>query len=278
METNKMEDTELIARIERAARDGAREGVLEELKQLPTEKASGARVVTRFATKLVILIILIALAAFLISSILPALNPFNKIKEQLGFENPALNHDLVISDSGLLGYTAADFADAILSDQKQLKKIEVFSTEVSEATTITDAGLLKIKLFSKSQVITYNGTATYVVDLSGISRDDIELDKDTLTVKLYIPHAQRSSLDLPSDKVMFADAENGLLAIGKIKLSAEEQNQIRTEAENKMKEKLEEDNILDEADRFAKLTVWELFQPVIAEAGKGFTLEVDFRE
>jgi hypothetical protein len=44
-----------------------------------------------------------------------------------------------------------------------------------------------------------------------------------------------------------------------------------------MEEKLKEDNVLETADRFAKLAVWEMYSPIIKGVGKDCSLEVEFR-
>ena len=45
----------------------------------------------------------------------------------------------------------------------------------------------------------------------------------------------------------------------------------------KMEQKLEEDHVIDQADRFAKLAVWELYSPIIKSVAKDVSLEVEFR-
>ncbi len=45
-----------------------------------------------------------------------------------------------------------------------------------------------------------------------------------------------------------------------------------------MTEKLEEENTADEAERFAKLSVWEIYQPIINTVTKGYSLEIDIKQ
>ena len=44
-----------------------------------------------------------------------------------------------------------------------------------------------------------------------------------------------------------------------------------------MEEKLKSDNVQATADRFAVLTVWELYSPIIKGVAKDYSLEVVFR-
>lgn len=65
----------------------------------------------------------------------------------------------------ILGYTAADFQDAILGDSEHLKKLEVYKINVSDAVQLTDTGLTNLKIFTKTQLLIFKGMATYTVDL-----------------------------------------------------------------------------------------------------------------
>lgn len=78
---------------------------------------------------------------------------------------------MVLENSGFLGYKAADFYDAILGDTNQLKKLEVYEAKISDATKITNTGLGNLAIFTKTQLVTFNGTAKYTVDLSKISKE-----------------------------------------------------------------------------------------------------------
>ena len=44
-----------------------------------------------------------------------------------------------------------------------------------------------------------------------------------------------------------------------------------------MQEKLDEENVIEEADRFAKMSVWEIYQPIIDKVTTGYSLEVEFK-
>jgi len=60
-------------------------------------------------------------------------------------------------------------------------------------------------------------------------------------------------------------------------IGKEQISQIQAGAREKMEERLKEDNVLETADRFAKLAVWEMYSPIIKGVGKDCSLEVEFR-
>ena len=187
-------------------------------------------------------------------------------------------HDLTLENFGILGYKAVDFQDAILGDSSKLKKIEVYRQEVSDATTTTDTGLFNLSVFSKNQIITYKGTAVYTVDLSGMKNSDIVLDEENRIVTIYIPHAKQEEINILEKDINYGDVEKGLLAIGDIKMTPEQLNEIQAGARAKMQEKLNEQKVLENADRFAKLSVWELYSPIIKNVSKNYSLEVEFKD
>ena len=173
--------------------------------------------------------------------------------------------------------TTADFSEAILTRTEQKKKIEVFEAEVTDVVKLSDEGLLSLPVFSKSQLITFNGSVIYTVDLTGMSESDIELDESAKKVTLWIPHAEQGEINIPASEMEFGDVEKGFLAFGELKLSVEDEAKIEMEAEKKMMETLLREQTLAQADRFAKMTVWEIFQPFVAKVSPEYTFEVSFK-
>lgn len=186
----------------------------------------------------------------------------------------ATNHDQILKNNGLFGFQAVDYADVILSNQKDLKLLEVYEVTLTDAVTITDAGLLGWKIFEKSQIVTYNGTAIYVVDLSQLSKKDIIVDRENKKVILDIPNATMRAINIDEREIQFADVERGLMAFGQMKLTLERVKEMQEFLRSKMEEKLVERNEAEKANQFAEKAVWEIFQPLISKSNQGYTLEV----
>ncbi len=257
-------EAEFLKKVEKAAQKGAKAG----------SRKSG------FLSMIItIAVILLALygAKYYISQ--KWTNFTAELKEQFSREESADAHDMVLENDGIFGYTAADFAEAILGDEKGLTELEVYEAEISDAVTITDTGLLNLKVLSKNQLITYHGIATYTVDLSGLSKDDIELDEENKTVTLRIPHAKlKTPVNIPSDKIEFSDPTRGWLAFGKMNFTPEESAEVQTEAEKRMEEKLEELNSAEKADEFAIMNIWKIYQPLVSSVSPEYELQIEFQE
>ena len=192
-------------------------------------------------------------------------------------ETAVEDHDLTLINHRIFGYKVADFAEAVLGDEEQLKKLEVYSREVSDVATLTQAGLFKIKAFSKYQLITYNGKAIYTVDLSGLTADDITLDEETKTVTMKVPAPVLEPINIPSESIQFGDVEKEAFAFGNIKLTPEQQAEVETQAKERMLQKLEEENVIEDARMAAEHSIWEIFQPMISNLSSKYTLKVEFR-
>ncbi|MBR1571483.1 MAG: DUF4230 domain-containing protein [Lachnospiraceae bacterium] len=200
----------------------------------------------------------------------------NDVKDQLKQGAAADSHDLVLDDDGLRGYTSADFAEAVLGDTEQLKKVEVYQAQVSDAVTLTDTGLLNFKIFNKSQVLTYNGTVVYTVDLAKLNKASIDYDEQNKVVTMYIPKPEREEINIPADKIQYNDPEKGLLALGDINIKPEDITKLENGAREKMEAKLTETGQDEYANRFAKMTIWEMYQPLISKLAPSVKLEVEF--
>ena len=253
---------EFLAKVEEAAREGAKQGSKGRRDISPLEML-----------KTVILIALIAGVGFIVYRF----NNFTgNIQELVQRDVPVEERDLTLENQGILGYTAADFQEAILGDSKQLKKLEVFTTDISGATTLVDTGLGNLKVFTKTQLITYKGSANYTVDLGELEKDDITLDEETKTVHMRIPHAVQEEININENEMEVGDVDRGILGIGEISITPEENQQLQSEARKKMQETLDAENMISEADRFAKMSVWEIYQPIINKVTSGYSLKVEF--
>lgn len=197
------------------------------------------------------------------------------LKGLVARNTPVEDHDLTLENNGFLGYTVADFQEAILGDSEQLKKLEVYKIDVSDAVQLTDTGLAKLKIFTKTQLLTYKGTATYTVDLGKLTKDDITLDEEKMTVHLKVPEVVLEPINIDEKDIEFGDVERGLLGIGKMSMKPEDMAKIQEEARNKMNEKLEEQKSSEVAERFAKMSVWEIYQPIVDTVTSGYSLDVE---
>ena len=191
---------------------------------------------------------------------------------------PVEDHDLTLDNDGIFGFTVADFEEAILGEATRRKLLIVEEQEVYVNTTITETGLFNLGVFNKAQALTIHGTGQYTVDLTEISKGDISLDEETYELTIRIPHAQLHRVSFDPSKTEVGDTDKGWLAFGEIKLNAEQQKNFEVEATEKLTEKLTDPARFREADRFARLSAYETYQPIIRTVSPAYKVVIEFQE
>ncbi|MBQ9062172.1 MAG: DUF4230 domain-containing protein [Eubacterium sp.] len=165
---------------------------------------------------------------------------------------------------------------AVLGTALQKKELVVFEQHLSDIIKVTDDGKLPFNLSAKYQYIKYSGTATYTVDLSGINDDTLRVDEDTKTLTIYIPHAVEN-LEINEEETQADDTENvGIFSIGDLRQTEQERTEVIADVKQNMEQKLKDDKIIENADRMAKLSVWEIYQPIVSKVSPEYTVVVEF--
>lgn len=94
------------------------------------------------------------------------------------------------------------------------------------------------------------------------------MNKVTGTVTITIPKPEVDSISIDRDKTTYETTDNGLLRFGDIKLKADEYNFIEKEVMVKMKDKLKEEDVFNQAVDNAKNNLKNLLQSVSSDPSK----------
>lgn len=181
-----------------------------------------------------------------------------------------------VIDEHFTGYTALDFKNVVLGAAVEHQELIVMEQPLEVETEITKAGLGNLTIFSKVKNVTYAGTGVYTVDMSNIDEQHIDVDMNNKIVKIKIPHTVLQYVNLDVENIQFEDTEKGLLALGDLSLTAEQTNSIEQSVRNSMKERLDSEDLYAEADEFAILKTWQIFQPLISAVSPEFIVETVF--
>lgn len=181
---------------------------------------------------------------------------------------PDFRVDLPDSLEGLLpdetmGYNSVDFSNAILGESREQKELVVMEQDVEVTSQVTQ-DLLNISLFSKQKIIHSFGTGVYTVDLNDLTPQDIVLNEATFIITVAVPHAKLSYVSVDVDKTEFEDTKKALLAVGDIKLTAEQQQVLNESVDAALNQRLSDPALLAKADEIALNKVRELFQAAIS--------------
>ena len=183
-------------------------------------------------------------------------------------------HDLTLENNGIFGYTATDFEDVILGQATRQKLLIVDEQEVTVTSITTNAGLFNWSVFSKAQSETIYGTGEYTIDLTEITKDDIEFDEENYTITIHVPYPELHNVIFDPSKTKISDTEKGLLAFGEIKLTNEQRQEYEVKAIEQLKERLGEDDYYEKAARFAKLSAYEVYQPLVSSVSPAYKVEI----
>lgn len=199
----------------------------------------------------------------------------NKASEPVA---PVEDHDLTMENNGIFGFTVADFQEPILGEATRQQKLIVEEQEVYVNTTITETGLFNWGVFNKQQALTIHGTGEYTIDLAEVHPSDITLNEDTYELTIRIPHAELNNVFFDPGKTEVGDSQNGWLAFGDIKLTAEQQQEFEVKAKEELGTKLDEEERYTQADRFAKLSAFEIYQPLVKTVSPAYKVVIEFQD
>lgn len=156
-----------------------------------------------------------------------------------------------------------EFRPVLLGEAQLEKKLLIMTQKATAPQTAKKDGLWSIPVFKQTKVIIFHGEGNYTVDLSSLSSRDFEIDDDNRNITINIPKPQLSVKLLPQETEFF-DSSNGMLRFGDMEITPELMTTLESQGIERITEILESDtNAWDTAIRFAKLSVKEIYEPVI---------------
>ncbi|SFR81265.1 DUF4230 domain-containing protein [[Clostridium] aminophilum] len=166
----------------------------------------------------------------------------------------------------------ASFQEAIVDAPIREKNLVVCTRKVDHIMKLVDDGFF-MEIGKKAQLVRYAGVASYSVDLGGLCEQNVSVDEDRKVVTIEVP---KPVMDIRLNEADTKQSEtiHGVLAFGDPKLSEEESSTLRCKVLTDMEKTLEEENSQADAERFAKLSVWEIYQRVVSSVSPEYTVDV----
>ena len=106
-----MDNNEYLNRVKEAAKEGAKEAVTENARKI---KGRGGFLRINLSSVLMIAVLLCG-----VYFVRDMKSNIKDIKEQFTVVKPVRDHDMTIDNNGFLGFTVADFQDAILGASRK---------------------------------------------------------------------------------------------------------------------------------------------------------------
>lgn len=242
---------------------------LEKIVKKSVKKANRSNRIFNIITRLILPLLIIGFLGY------SYYNLKKSVDRNFTFLSPANAHDLTLEDHGVFGYKAVDFSKVILGKAQKESLLIVDEQNASVNSTVTDAGFLKLGIFSKNQNITYYGKGIYTIDLSKLTEDDISLDDSDYTVTITVPYPELHEVSFDPNKTVVGDVDRGWLAFGDISMTADETKKVQSEAVKRLKASLSSDECFETAVRYTKLSATELFQPVVESVSPAYKVKVE---
>ena len=177
------------------------------------------------------------------------------------------------------GKVEVNFADVILSDHQESRKL-IISTQSGAVSTQLTERLIKqfdFDFLKKTQSVSYTGTGYFVVDLDNLTASDIVQDTDKKTVTIHISHAYLESIEIDPNDIIIDEVKEGLLARGDIKLTVADYNKIEKELRSRLEEKFDTVKNGQVADELALKMVKEIYEPIVKAIDRRYDVIVVFR-
>lgn len=172
-----------------------------------------------------------------------------------------------------------DFADVIVSDQNETRKLIVSEQSGTVTTQLTDRLIKKLDwdFLKKTQNVSYTGKGYFVVDLDELSAKDVFEDSIRKTVTIKIEHAHLQAIDINPNDIMIDEVKEGLFARGDIELSVQDYNAIEKELRDRLEEKFNTAENGQKADEIALKMVKDVYEPIVKAINSRYTVIVEFK-
>jgi len=172
-----------------------------------------------------------------------------------------------------------NFADAILSNRSETRKLIVSTQKGTASTKLTDRLIQKLDFdfMKKTQNVSYAGTGYFVVDLDNLTEANVVENKDKKTVTIRIGHAYLEAIEIEPNDIIIDEVKEGLLARGDIELTVADYNAIEKELRARLEEKFDTAENGQAADHLALRMVKDVYEPVVKAIDRRYSVIVEFK-
>lgn len=219
------------------------------------------------------LVLLILIAGVLIWGRNHKVSVFHEAYDD-GVEQIDLN-TIYLEDSGV----EVNFSEVLLGKQEETRKLIVSTQEATVSTELSDRLIRKLDFdfLKKTQRVSYTGKGYFVVDLDGLTGEDIIEDKEKRIVTIKIGHAYLQTIEIDPDKIIVDEVKEGLLARGDIELTVKDLNTIERELRSRLEREFNTAENGQEADDLAVNMVREVYEPIVRAIDKRYSVAVEFK-
>lgn len=191
-----------------------------------------------------------------------------------GIDQIDLDH-IVLEDSGV----EVDFSEIIIGKQEETRKLIVSTQEATVSFQLTEKFMKKfdIKIFEKTQKVSYTGKGYFVVDLDHMTKDSVIEDKKNKIITIKIDHAYLEAITIDPNQITIGDLKKGWFARGDLEMTVQDYNDLEKRLKEEMEKKFDTAENGQTADTIALKMVREVYEPIIKAIDASYDVQVEFR-
>ena len=179
---------------------------------------------------------------------------------------------IVLSD----GRTEVSFADVILSQPEETRKLVVYEQEATAEATIQTYKIIDVKPMRQNQKVKYTATGSFIVELDALTAANIIDDKANKKLTIKIGHPELDTIEIDPNEIVVEDPEKGILAFGDLTLTVKDYVTLEKKLQKELKEKFDTSANGQEADDIALRMVKGIYEPVVKAVDDDYSLEIVF--
>lgn len=191
-----------------------------------------------------------------------------------GIDQIDLDH-IVLEDSGV----EVDFSEIIIGKQEETRKLIVSTQEATVSFQLTEKFMKKfdIKIFEKTQKVSYTGKGYFVVDLDHMTKDSVIEDKKNKIITIKIDHAYLEAIAIDPNQITIGDLKKGWFARGDLEMTVQDYTDLEKRLKEEMEKKFDTAENGQTADTIALKMVREVYEPIIKAIDASYDVQVEFR-
>jgi len=175
----------------------------------------------------------------------------------------------------VMGYKSDQIVTAITGASREKAELIVYEQDVQVDSQVTDT-FLNISWFTKTQTIHSFGTGIYVVDLSGLSADDVAVDTTANTITVTVPHARLKTVVIDITRTTFDDIERNIFGWGDITLTPAQQQQVQQGIQQAMDKACSGPTYIAAAEQSAADKIAAVYRSVLTKLDGDTAIDIVF--
>lgn len=163
--------------------------------------------------------------------------------------------------------------ETLINEIKNTNKIIPLEVELSKTIKI-DKSWGSLDIFKKYKKIKFFANCSYYIDLSNISKDNINMDYESNTLNITVPSPKVFTVDIIQDKTLYEESSNGLLRFGEILVTAEEFELIQSDVLKNFEETMMDNDLYNKAINNSKISLNNLLKQIL---GEDISININFK-